>query len=310
MINKSQISNLKFQILTTFFVLFFVSVSVIARAQDEIGVRQDNPNHLIEVYFSQPLKRSLEKVIQDLNLTVYPEDKVRVFPDLEFGLGGKIEIERALVARVNDGGVETTYRTWQENVRDLLEEKNIEIGDDDILTSAPEVKLSSDIEIKIIRVAVTQIKQKEAIDFKTITKNDLDLEKGKSRIGQEGIKGEKVKTYEVRRENGKEVDRKLLKTEITRDPQDKIIYKGTKIVNLGSGKATWYSANGMVAAHNSLPRGTKVLVTNTANGKSVTATVVGGGIGGGAIIDLSPEAFKQIADLGEGVINVRLEKGE
>jgi rare lipoprotein A len=75
------------------------------------------------------------------------------------------------------------------------------------------------------------------------------------------------------------------------------------------GDASWYSfapGSGLTAAHPWLPFGTHVTVTNLANGRSVTVVINDRGPFGGRIIDLSPEAFGQIAPLGQGVAHVRI----
>lgn len=60
-------------------------------------------------------------------------------------------------------------------------------------------------------------------------------------------------------------------------------------------------------AHKTLPMGTKVKVTNLANGKSVVAKVTDRGpYVPNRVVDLSLAAFKQIATLKEGVVNVNV----
>jgi rare lipoprotein A len=49
-----------------------------------------------------------------------------------------------------------------------------------------------------------------------------------------------------------------------------------------------------------------VTVTNLANGRKVTVIINDRGPFGGRIIDLSDDAFAQLAHLGTGVIDVRL----
>ncbi len=89
------------------------------------------------------------------------------------------------------------------------------------------------------------------------------------------------------------------------------------------GKASYYAnfhqnkktANGELykhdlktAAHRSLPFGTKVKVTNVANGKSVVVKVNDRGpYSKGRIIDLSKSAFTSIGSLASGVLNVAIE---
>ena len=75
------------------------------------------------------------------------------------------------------------------------------------------------------------------------------------------------------------------------------------------GQATWYqTSDPIVCAHKTLPMGTIVTVTNVETGKSTTCKVGDRGpYVDGRILDLSPEAFAQLAPLSEGVINVRIE---
>jgi len=85
------------------------------------------------------------------------------------------------------------------------------------------------------------------------------------------------------------------------------------------GQASWYSldsvtASGekmddvaLTAAHNSLPFGTKVLIENTANGRSVVVRINDRGpFVAGRIIDLSKAAAKALEMIADGVADVRL----
>jgi hypothetical protein len=74
-----------------------------------------------------------------------------------------------------------------------------------------------------------------------------------------------------------------------------------------NGKATWYEQEAGVCAHRSLALGTVVTVTNSAIGATVTCTVGDRGpFVVGAIIDLAPDDFDQLADRSVGVITVTI----
>ena len=63
----------------------------------------------------------------------------------------------------------------------------------------------------------------------------------------------------------------------------------------------------MTAAHKTLPFGSKVVVENLSNGRSVTVRINDRGpFVKGRIIDLSRAAFSQIADLNRGVVKVEI----
>lgn len=77
--------------------------------------------------------------------------------------------------------------------------------------------------------------------------------------------------------------------------------------NTQSGKASWYDTYAGTCAHRTLPKGTMVNVTNTANGKSVTCRVADRGpYVAGRIIDLDRRLFAQLAPPSSGVINVNI----
>lgn len=87
------------------------------------------------------------------------------------------------------------------------------------------------------------------------------------------------------------------------------------------GHASWYSLtsttasgermnpNELTAAHRSLPFGTKVLVENLSNGRSVVVRINDRGpFIGGRVIDLSKAAAAQIGMVGSGTAKVRITK--
>ncbi len=90
-----------------------------------------------------------------------------------------------------------------------------------------------------------------------------------------------------------------------------------------TGKASWYgpgfhgkltangeryNMNGVSAAHKSLKFGTKVKITNIANGKSVVVKINDRGpYIPGRQFDLSKGAFKKVASINTGVIKIKYE---
>jgi len=74
------------------------------------------------------------------------------------------------------------------------------------------------------------------------------------------------------------------------------------------GVASYYGAAGLTAAHRSLPMGTRVRVTNTANGRSVVVRINDRGpFIRGRSIDLSHSAAQAVGMTDAGVAKVRME---
>jgi hypothetical protein len=265
-------------------------------------------DHLVEKYLGAPGLFSLEEQLRQLKVELNPEDRWTAVPDPSLGVGSAIQIIRATPVMVIDGGTAREVFTWQTTVSELFDELSIEVDADDRVSPGQETQLKADLAITITRVGVSQEIETEDIEFRQVTQKDPNLEKGVTRLIQAGRVGLRTKTYQITRENDEIISRKLISNEITREPINSITAQGTKIITYGHGSATWYRWKQGGAAHNSLPIGTKVRVVNTSNGKSCIVTINDRGIHGGAIIDLDDDSFAELAPLGAGRINVRLEK--
>lgn len=254
-----------------------------------------------------------------LNVRVFPEDKVYAFPDPALGLGSEIRVYRAQPVLVKDGKKEKLFRTWATTVEGLAVEQGLDLGEKDVVSPARDVAIplqEGAFAMTVTRVAESELTTTTSIDFKTQYIDDETIEKGISTTEQRGEKGVLKKMFLVRREDGVEVSRKEIKRETTKDPIAEVIRRGTKIVHLDAGKATFYSIAGrqcgnnrFTAAHKTLPKGTRVRVINEANGKSVVVTIDDRGpYGPGRVIDLSCDAFTAIASLSTGIISVKVDK--
>ena len=180
-------------------------------------------------------------IAHDLGVTLDPEDKYLAFPEIRMGIGGKITVYQAPNYVIYDGKKKLERRSWAETVGEFLSEEKIELGTDDKINFSLDTKLELEMEIRIIRVALTSVSRSESIDFKTIKKEDNTLDKGKIRVEQKGKAGTRILTYLVRREDGVEVSRNLTKTEITAEPVSEIQIIGTRPVITG-----WCKYNDLV----------------------------------------------------------------
>ena len=88
----------------------------------------------------------------------------------------------------------------------------------------------------------------------------------------------------------------------------KASYYAMKFQSKKTASGEFYDRAKKTAAHKKLPFGTKVRVTNIENSKSVIVKINDRGpFVKGRIVDLSSSAFSRIANLGAGVIEVKIE---
>jgi len=221
--------------------------------------------------------------------------------------GDVVVYKPAVDVRLTVGGKPREVITNAEDVGLLLDDLGVELGPEDIVEPRLSTPLQAGMAIRVIRVVHREAAQDQAIPYPTEVKRTADLMLGVRTVVREGAAGVLRKTYRLRLENGKEVARTLLRTRVLREPVARVVLEGTRPPHTQTGVASWYDRAGMVAAHQTLPFGTVVKVTNLANGRSVVVVINDRGpFVGGRVIDLSDDAYAQLADLGSGTIQVRL----
>lgn len=195
-----------------------------------------DPNHPVEIYYGSTKFDNLADMIKEINVEVYPEDNVSTFPPPEMGIGSRITIIRATPVIVTDAKITKTYRTWKATIKDLLAENQIELLGKDSAEPDITALIEYNMKVKITRVAEVEITEKEAIEYKTIKKNDYGLERGQSKVEQKGINGKKEVVYLIKRVDGEEVSRSTISTTVIEEstPEILIIGTGPKMVKSGA----------------------------------------------------------------------------
>ncbi|MFZ3032389.1 MAG: G5 domain-containing protein [Candidatus Moraniibacteriota bacterium] len=266
----------------------------------------------LEFSFQNVSEKTVGEFLQTHGLAL--REKEFVFPLAETALTPrmKIFVARTHEIRVQADGTQRTYQVLSTSVGEALGEAGISLDEDDIVQPTKETFASRSLNIAVTRVEIKEQIIEKAVAFEKKTNEDSDLSWRKNVVTQKGEKGLDRLVYRVSSHDGKEVNRKLLRTERAKEPVTEIVTQGT-YVKLGkshSGGASWYAWTGTMAAANPwLPKGSYVKVTNTENGKSVIVVINDRGpFVPGRIIDLDKVAFAKIASVGAGVINVKMEE--
>lgn len=238
--------------------------------------------------------------------SVFPSSETVLAPDMT------IFVTRSHEITVAADGKKETFRVQATTVADALAEAGVTLDEDDIVKPEREAFASRGLAVSITRVDIREETIEKAVAFEKKVSEDNKLSWRKSVVTQKGIVGTDRLVYRVSSHDGKEVNRKLLRTERIKEPVPEIVTQGT-YVELGkshTGGASWYAWTGTMAAANPwLPKGSYVKVTNLENGKSVIVVINDRGpFVPGRIIDLDKVAFAKIASIGAGVINVKMEE--
>jgi uncharacterized protein YabE (DUF348 family) len=237
---------------------------------------------------------------------ILPSRNARLYP------GIFITIHRAIPLEIKVDGKILAITSTAPTVYGALQENAITLGRLDTISQPLYARFTNGDVLTITRINVEEKVIAEDIPYKTIHKEDAKLGWREEKTQQSGKKGIREVKYKITYKNNKEISRVVLEKNITQEPIDAIITKGTymKLGKAANGQGTWYAyQGGLFAASTSIPRGSFAKVTNTATGKSVVVQINDyGPQGKGRIIDLDKVAFAKIASIGAGVIGVKVEQ--
>lgn len=159
------------------------------------------------------------------------EGEERVIQEGKDGLVVSYYAEKTLA----DGTVEKSELIKSESESYDAVDRIVEIGvestedsaDDNVTEPEPEETDQEDTEAEETTPDVRKETVTDPIPYETETRETDELLLGETRVIQEGIDGEQVTTYEVTFEDGEEVDRQEVSTEVTKEVVNKIVEVGT-----------------------------------------------------------------------------------
>jgi rare lipoprotein A (peptidoglycan hydrolase) len=212
-----------------------------------------------------------------------------------------------------DNGYEFSIKAYGNTLQELLKNAGIILHEKDIVFPDRPTNFQKVIIIRSMNITLNLYGQKQEI---TSVKRTVEEVLNENNIK---ISGEDTINYSLGTEifPGMEIEIQKKPTPpplpILPKPKPKsVVAPSNQIVKTGesqTGVASWYNyVPGNYCASLRFPRGSKLLVTNTANGKSVIVTVNDKGPFSNKVIDIERTAFLQIGSLSSGVLRVKVER--
>lgn len=134
-----------------------------------------------------------------------------------------------IVSVVTKDSSETIFTKFN-SVSEILESLGIKYSKDDIIIPALDDQIAHTGKITVIFIEKKMDEESSSIDFDTKLVEDPNLELGKEKVVQEGVLGAFTSRYQLTYKDGELVDRKLVESFVSEQPQPKIVAKGTKII--------------------------------------------------------------------------------
>ncbi|OYX42685.1 hypothetical protein B7Y94_03045 [Candidatus Saccharibacteria bacterium 32-49-12] len=200
-------------------------------------------------------QKTPENIAQVASVELHAEDKVtlEVSDDLLlYGADMVMKIDRAIPLQLTLYGKKTEVRTQADTVGEFLIEKDIQIGENDMLSVATDQPIVAGMQIELWREGKQTITVDEEVDFETEQIRDANRPVGYKQVQTPGEKGARTATYEIEMRNGEEVARQEIASIVTKQPKKQVEVVGTKPETMaytgGGTKSEWLAASNISPA--------------------------------------------------------------
>jgi len=243
-----------------------VNGEVVGYAPNETAA-EEVLNRLKEKYSGLPLESNGKK--QAVAAAALPPSKSNLLKQVKFKEEIQLQEESVTAAQVltedkleellSKGTFKEVIHTVQQGDCISCIATKYGITSEDIYKNNPGItentvlQLGQPINVTAIRPLVTvqvieEVTQEEPIDYPIQTRNNNQLPQGETRVVQQGREGKKKVRYQLIKENGQVVERKVLDQQVLAQPIAKVTERGTKVIpSRGTGRLSW-PASGRISS--------------------------------------------------------------
>ncbi|ANU14673.1 cell wall-binding protein [Planococcus halocryophilus Or1] len=175
-------------------------------------------------------KNTVSEILATANIELTKHDKVTPALDAQVDENTKISVEKAYEVTIQDGLEEKKVWSTSKTVANFLKENKITLGKLDRVETEMDALVLPNSQVKVVRVEKLTDVVEDSVKYAVETKKDETLLKGSEKVVQKGQNGLVEKTYEIVKENGKEVKRNLKNEKIVKEPTKQVTAVGTKTV--------------------------------------------------------------------------------
>ncbi len=171
-------------------------------------------------------KTTVGEVLNEAGIEIEPGDLVQPDLDTKLSHNQNVQVFKVFPISVLADGKEIALSTTAATVEEILGQAGVTMGSLDRVIPERSAVLTGPTNIEVVRVVQKTIHLDETIPAGVEKINDATLESGITRTIGKGSPGIERKTIQVSYENGREINREVLKSEVVKSPVNKIIAAG------------------------------------------------------------------------------------
>lgn len=142
--------------------------------------------------------------------------------------GMSLEVTTSKFFTLNDGGQEGRMSLPARTVGDIFTLRGTPLGPLDVVTPPAQTPLTQGMHVDVLRVEQTEATEEREIPAPVRVEEDANAPAGEETVVAPGAPGTERAVFVVRKENGNEVSRTVVRTEPLRPAAERVVRKGTK----------------------------------------------------------------------------------
>ena len=200
---------------------------------------------------------TVRELLAEQGIKVAAHDQVS--PTKDYPIKGNLEVavNKAFQLTLEVGGKKKQVWSTSTTVADFLRQQGVKLNELDRVEPKLTRKVGAKNIVNVTRVEKVTDVVESPVEYEIVKKEDPSLSHGKEKILVEGKKGHVSRQYEVIKENGKEVKRKILSETVMKVKRNQVVAVGMKTtsvqtmnVDAPSGKEIYVSSTAYTASCN------------------------------------------------------------
>ncbi|HCG3138995.1 transglycosylase family protein [Corynebacterium striatum] len=142
--------------------------------------------------------------------------------------GMELEVVSPKIVKINDGGKITYTNIAAKTVKDVIEERGIDVDEDDRVFPSMDTPIVNGMSIKVDQVSTTFYDATEEFEVEPTFVDDPELEEGNEEVRVEAVKGQRNVTRKLVMKDGAKESDEIVKEKVINEPVAATIARGTK----------------------------------------------------------------------------------
>ena len=168
------------------------------------------------------------ELLKEQGIKVTVHDQVRPTKDHQIKENIKVAVDKAFQLTLIVGGNKKQVWATSTTVADFLKQQGVKLNELDRVEPKLSAKVEANNSINVTRVEKVTDVVESPMEYKITKKEDPSLLDGSEKILTKGQEGRISRQYEIIKENGKEVKRKIISETVMKEQRNQVVAVGTK----------------------------------------------------------------------------------